>query len=135
MLEAVLPWAESRFGADTHREGRILAGASNGAAWALVAAQRSPRVFGGAIGFSVAGWSPQQLTERGRNVRLGRNVRCHLAAGTLEPFMVVTRAWVDALAAAGAAVTFRERVAGHDFCSWVEQLPGAIASVLDSTRT
>jgi S-formylglutathione hydrolase FrmB len=53
-----------------------------------------------------------------------------LAAGTLEPFRDTTVRWRDALNATGRhTVTHHERVNGHDWLFWAEELPSAIATI------
>jgi enterochelin esterase-like enzyme len=117
----VIPWAAGRFGV---REGPwVAAGFSNGAAWAIGAAQRRPDVFDAVAAFS-AGVVPRQLSRQARTAR----VRHYLAAGTLEAgFRKMTREWAERLQRAGLSCHHHEWVGGHDSYWWDQQLPGALA--------
>jgi enterochelin esterase-like enzyme len=120
----VIPWAASRFGV---AEGPwVASGFSNGAVWAIAAAQRRPDVFAAVAAFS-AGMAPRQIRREARAAR----VRHYLAAGTLEPgFRRATREWADRLQRAGLPCRHRDWVGGHDQFWWNQQLPAALAFVL-----
>jgi enterochelin esterase-like enzyme len=125
----VIPWAASRFGA---RElPWVAAGYSNGAAWAIGAAQRRPDVFTAVAAFS-AGVVPRQIAGPARTAR----VRHYLAAGTLEAgFSGSTRRWAGRLRRAGLPCHHQEWVGGHDAYWWEQQLPGALAWLLDDSAS
>ena len=85
----VIPWAAAEF--PVAAGPWISAGFSNGAAWAIGAAQRRPDVFGGVAAFS-AGIVPRRVAGP------SRGVRHFLAAGTLEEgFRRATREWAERL--------------------------------------
>jgi enterochelin esterase-like enzyme len=119
---SVIPWAVGRFGA---ADGPwTAAGFSNGAAWAIAAAQRRPDVFGTVAAFS-AGVVPGRLASG------AAGVRHYLAAGRLEPgFRRATRQWADRLRRAGRPVEYAEWAGGHDPFWWDQQLPVALAWLL-----
>jgi enterochelin esterase-like enzyme len=124
VTDEVIPWAAGRFGV---AEGPwVASGFSNGAVWAVAAAQRRPDVFAAVAAFSV-GVAPRQIRREARAAR----VRHYLAAGTLEPgFRRATREWAERLQRAGLPCQHREWVGGHDQLWWNQQLPAALAYVL-----
>jgi enterochelin esterase-like enzyme len=120
----VIPWAASSF--PVTGGPWISAGFSNGAAWAIGAAQRRPDVFGGVVGFS-AGMVPKRVAGT------SRGVRHYLAAGTLEVgFRQSTREWATRLRRAGVPCSHREWAGGHDPFWWRRTLPEALAWLLAS---
>lgn len=120
--EDVVRFAEARFGASTRPKDRILAGSSNGAAWALSTAARAPDAFPNVISLA-NGWSPAL---RGAEPAWGR-MRVFAEAGTLEPHASKLAAEiVDGVTAAGGAARLYRPVSGHTSAVWLEALPGAI---------
>jgi enterochelin esterase-like enzyme len=125
----VIPWAGGEFpvltaGPAGERGPWISAGFSNGAAWAIAAAQRRPEVFGGVAALS-AGIVPSRVAGP------SRVVRHYLAAGTLEPgFRRATREWAERLGRAGVPYHHREWAGGHDPFWWQHCLPEALAWLL-----
>jgi enterochelin esterase-like enzyme len=118
----VIPWAVARFPVSDGPW--IAAGCSNGAAWAIGAAQRRPDVFGG-----VAAFSPGIVPKRVAGP--SRTVRHYLAAGTLEEgFRRSTREWAERLRRAGVPCTHHEWAGGHDPFWWQHSLPDALAWLL-----
>jgi enterochelin esterase-like enzyme len=115
-----IPWAAGRFG--VREDSWVAGGVSNGAAWAIAAAQRRPDVFNAVAAFS-AGVVPRQLSSQARTAR----VRHYLAAGTLEAgFRQATRQWAERLQRAGLGYRHHEWVGGHDSYWWEQQLPEAL---------
>lgn len=123
VTEEVIPWAVASLPVDP--SGRWLAGGfSNGAAWAIAAAQRRPEVFGGVAAFS-AGVVPRRVAGA------SRDVRHYLAAGTLEEgFRQSTLAWATRLHRAGVPCSHHEWPGGHDSFWWERTLPDALAWLL-----
>ena len=123
VTDEVIPWAVAEFGLPARPW--TAAGYSNGAAWAIAAAQRRPDVFGAVAGLS-AGVVPTRVAAA------ARGVRHYLAAGTLEPgFRRSTGAWAARLGRAGVPCAHREWVGGHDPFWWGRTLPEALAWLLD----
>jgi enterochelin esterase-like enzyme len=120
----VLPWADERFGPVSGPW--VAAGFSNGAAWAIAAAQRRPDLIGAVAAFS-AGVVPRRISSAARSA----GVRHYLAAGTLEPgFRRSTRAWAERLDRAGLGCRHEEWTGGHDQVWWEQQLPVALGWLL-----
>jgi enterochelin esterase-like enzyme len=120
----VLPWAEERFGPVSGPW--IAAGFSNGAVWAIAAAQRRPDLIGAVAAFS-AGVAPRRISGAARSA----GVRHYLAAGTLEPgFRRSTREWAERLGRAGLPCRHEEWTGGHDQVWWEQQLPVALGWLL-----
>ena len=120
----VLPWADERFGPVDGPW--IAAGFSNGAVWAIAAAQRRPELIGAVAAFS-AGVVPKRISGAARSA----GVRHYLAAGTLEPgFRRSTREWAERLDRAGLACRHEEWIGGHDQVWWGQQLPIALGWLL-----
>jgi enterochelin esterase-like enzyme len=120
----VLPWADERFGPVAGPW--VAAGFSNGAAWAIAAAQRRPDLIGAVAALS-AGVVPRQIRSAARSA----GVRHYLAAGTLEPgFRRSTREWAERLNRAGLACRHEEWTGGHDQAWWEQQLPVALGWLL-----
>lgn len=122
-IDEVIPWAKGSLPADGGRRW-IAAGFSNGAAWAIGAAQRRPEVFGGVAAFS-AGVVPKRVAGG------SRDVRHYLAAGTLEEgFRTATLEWATRLRRAGVPCRHHEWAGGHDPFWWDRTLPDALAWLL-----
>ncbi|HJY72580.1 MAG TPA: alpha/beta hydrolase-fold protein, partial [Streptosporangiaceae bacterium] len=104
----------------------VAAGFSNGAAWAIGAAQRRPDLIGAVAAFS-AGVAPRRISGAARSA----GVRHYLAAGTLEPgFRRSTREWAERLGRAGLPCRHEEWTGGHDQVWWEQQLPVALGWLL-----
>jgi enterochelin esterase-like enzyme len=124
VTDEVIPWAQDRFGPVAAPW--ITAGFSNGAVWAIVAAQRRPDVIGAVAGLS-AGVVPRRISGPARSA----GVRHYLAAGTLEPgFRRSTREWAERLARAGLECRHEEWIGGHDQVWWQQQFPVALGWLL-----
>ena len=120
----VIPWAEERFGPVAAPW--VAAGFSNGAVWAIAAAQRRPDLIGAVAAFS-AGVVPQRISGTARSA----GVRHYLAAGSLEPgFRRSTRQWAERLSRAGLPCRHEEWTGGHDQVWWEQQLPVALGWLL-----
>jgi enterochelin esterase-like enzyme len=123
VIDEVIPWAAGEFPVAAGQRW-IAGGFSNGAAWAIGAAQRRPDVFGGVAGLS-AGKVPQRVAGA------SRDVRHYLAAGTLEEgFRTATLAWASRLRRAGVPCSHHEWAGGHDPYWWNRTLPDALAWLL-----
>jgi len=121
--DEVIPWAAERFGPVAPW---VAAGFSNGAVWAITAAQRRPDLIGAVAAFS-AGLVPQRISGAARSAR----VRHYLAAGTLEPgFRRSTRQWAERLEKAGLPYRHEEWIGGHDQVWWAQQFPVALGWLL-----
>ena len=104
----------------------VASGFSNGAGWAIAAAQRRPEVFGAVAAFS-AGVVPQRISREARSAK----IRHYLAAGTLEPgFRRATRQWAERLQRAGLPCRHDEWIGGHDHLWWEHQFPIALGWLL-----
>jgi enterochelin esterase-like enzyme len=120
----VIPWADERFGPVARPW--VAAGFSNGAVWAIAAAQRHPDLIGAVAALS-AGMVPQRISGAARSA----GIRHYLAAGTLEPgFRRSTRQWAERLAKAGLGCRHEEWIGGHDQLWWEQQLPVALGWLL-----
>jgi enterochelin esterase-like enzyme len=124
VTDEVIPWAGERFGPVDGSW--IASGYSNGACWAINAAQRRPDVFGAVAAFS-AGLVPHRITGAARAAA----VRHYLAAGTLERgFRRSTGDWAERLRRAGLPCRHEEWVGGHDNLWWERQFPIALGWLL-----
>lgn len=113
VTDELIPLIEGRYSVSTRREDRIVAGYSNGGAWALAAAQARPDFFGNVLAMS----SGSRAAAEGAR-RLG-GVRVYGGAGLFEPgYLRRTREAVETARRAGADVRFREMVAGHSPAMW-----------------
>ena len=124
VTDEVIPWARSSF--PVAAGPLVSAGFSNGAAWAIGAAQRRPDLFGGVAAFS-AGIVPKRVA------RASHGVRHYLAAGVLEGgFRRSTGEWAERLRRAGVPCSHHEWAGGHDPFWWERSLPEALAWLLAS---
>jgi enterochelin esterase-like enzyme len=125
----VMPWASQLFGPVDGPW--VAAGSSNGAAWAIGAAQRRPELIGAVAGLS-AGVVPHRISGAARAAR----VRHYLAAGMLEPgFRRATSSWAERLRRAGLPCRYSEWAGGHDRLWWEQQLPVALGWLLGENGT
>lgn len=124
VADEVIPWASERFGPV---EGSwVASGFSNGACWAVNAAQRRPDVFGAVAAFS-GGMLPKRISGAARAAGVGH----YLAAGTLERgFRRATGEWAERLRRAGLPCRHEEWVGGHDNLWWERQLPVGLGFLL-----
>jgi enterochelin esterase-like enzyme len=126
VTDEVIPWAVASLPVDPSGSSRrwLAGGFSNGAAWAIAAAQRRPEVFGGVAAFS-AGVVPRRVAGA------SRDVRHYLAAGTLEEgFRRSTLEWATRLRRSGVPCSHHEWPGGHDPFWWERTLPDALAWLL-----
>jgi enterochelin esterase-like enzyme len=121
-VHEVRAWAETTFGIAHEREQCAVFGFSNGAVFAAAAGIMYPQHFGHVLAFSM-GVSPPLpgLLSRPR-------ARFYFLAGTLEEgFHRNTRQFAQKLWRRRFTSLFRERVCGHDYLMWQEELPAALA--------
>ena len=119
LLSEVMPLAE-RLGASRVPSERILAGFSDGAAWALNTAMVNPDVFRGVIAMSF-GSRPDR---RARGSGYGS---IYLTAGVYEPdFHQSTVDAAEALEGSADAVRLDVGIAGHSQMLWRERFPHAV---------
>jgi enterochelin esterase-like enzyme len=124
VTDEVISWATDEL--DAAAGPWVAAGFSNGAAWAIAAAQRHPEIFAAVAAFSV-GVVPRRISGKAR----AAGVRHYLAAGTLEPgFRLATHQWAQRLQRAGLDCRHREWVGGHEQLWWCQQLPVALSWLL-----
>ncbi|MDP3802207.1 MAG: alpha/beta hydrolase-fold protein [Phenylobacterium sp.] len=119
LLDEVMPLAE-RMGASRDPSHRMLAGFSDGAAWALNTAMVHPERFRGVIAMSFGG----RPDPRARGSGYGA---VYLTAGVLEP--AFHDSTVDAatfLESAAEAVRLDIRLAGHSPMLWNDRFPDAV---------
>lgn len=129
--EEVPAWVETELGIVVPREGRIVAGASNGGAFAATVAALAPDRFGASIVLS-SGWMlVAELFAPLPEEAAGH--RAFFSAGLYEArFLEQTRSAHDAAAKAGYITTFDERVGGHDPLIWCEQLAAGLQWIRSS---
>lgn len=121
VLREVIPWAEANLPVSRRREDRAVFGYSNGGVFAAAMGLRHPDVFGHALAFSLG-------VEPGPVMIKRQAADFYLVAGTLEEgFIETTRDLALTLREGGIDAHFKNRVAGHDFLMWEEELPGAVA--------
>ena len=121
VVDEVLPWVRDELGVDVARW--IAAGFSNGAVWAIAAAQRRPEVFPQVVALS-PGVPPRRVSGRAQ----AAGVRHYLAAGLLEPgFLRAARGWAQRLRRTGLDVRLVEVHGGHDDLWWREHLVTGLA--------
>jgi enterochelin esterase-like enzyme len=121
VVDEVLPWARSDLAVDGQQW--TAAGFSNGAAWAIAAAQHRPDVFPRVVALS-PGIHPQRVDRRAR----AAGARHYLAAGLLEPaFLGAAQKWADRLRRAGLDVRLDQVHGGHDDLWWRQHLVTGLA--------
>lgn len=125
-VEEVGAWAERELGVSHRREHRAVVGCSNGADLAAALGVLDAGRFGAVIALSCAMTSAHR-TPPVAGAGAGAVARHWLAVGTLEPsFLAVTRDWAGALRGAGVERVLRERVAGHDYAMWEDEVAAAL---------
>ncbi|HZW14780.1 MAG TPA: alpha/beta hydrolase-fold protein [Brevundimonas sp.] len=119
LLDEVMPLAE-RLGASSDPSHRMLAGFSDGAAWALNTATVHPEHFRGVIAMSFGG----RPDPRAKGAGYGA---IYLTAGVLEPeFHDSTVDAASFLEGAAEAVRLDIRLAGHSPMLWNDRFPDAV---------
>lgn len=120
-LEEVIPLAESRYGASSRPEDRLLTGYSSGASWAVTTGVRHPEMFRKVAAFSL-GW-------RGATAGVDKPGRpaIYLSTGTVEPrFHTASRILVEQARKSGDELIFKEPVTGHSNIHWDPALADAL---------
>jgi enterochelin esterase-like enzyme len=120
-VEDVPRWVRSRFEVTLGVDRTAVFGYSAGAELALALGLRHPETYGTVIaGSPGGGYRPP--------VELAMPLpRVYLFAGTLEPFFLDNAMkWADALRAADAEVTMRERAASHGDDVWQKEFPSMV---------
>ncbi len=122
-VDELLPWAEATFGVADEPGRRAVFGCSDGGAHALATGLGHFERFGHVIAYSSG--MPPSGSERWPE---GKAPSIQLCAGVLEgQFHLSTYAWHAYLDMTGVAHHWTERVCGHEFIQWVEELPSAIS--------
>lgn len=124
--DEVVSVAEARFGASPDPRRRVVAGASNGAAWALQTAARDPKQFPNVISLA-NGWTPSLSTAPSSLSGL----RVFAEAGTFESHASQLAVQiVDRVNEAGGSALFYQPVSGHTSIVWAQALPLAVKYTL-----
>ena len=122
VVDEVMPFVEHAYGASGKREERMLAGSSDGAAWALSMGLKNPKLFGQVAALSL-GWPPaaDAIASDGRP-------RVFLAAGFLEPdFYHVTAQAAQRAQDSNVPIRFESFASGHVLVAWQTMLADALA--------
>jgi enterochelin esterase family protein len=138
----LVPWVKAKTGAAVPAARTVAAGSSYGGLASAYAAFRHPEVFGNVLSMSGSFWwkpetenEPEWLT---RQIAAGAltPVSSFLSAGLFEAgrdqpgILETTRHLRDVLTAKGAAVSYREYAAGHDYLSWRGVLADGLVTLL-----
>ncbi len=122
--EEVPAWVESELGLSVPCSDRIVAGTSNGGAFAAAVAALAPDRFGASIVMS-SGWlmAPDLFTPPPPDTVHA----AFFSAGVYEPrFLEQTRRAYESAGRAGYVVALDERIGGHDPLIWREQLAAGL---------
>lgn len=120
-LDEVIPLAESRYGASSRAEDRLLTGYSSGASWAVSTGVRHPEMFRKVAAFSL-GWKGAVAGAD----KPGRPA-LYLSAGTTEPlFYEATSMLAQRARSSGDELIFRTPVTGHTNIHWDPALADAL---------
>lgn len=123
VLNTVLPHVEREYQLKPDPQARAVGGFSNGGAWAISMAARSPGVFRGVIALSPSNVGAQAAPHPA--------ARVFTQGGTLEPsFLSAARRYAALTRQAGNPTRLVQRVGGHDFLMWAEAFPEAVAFAL-----
>ena len=121
VLNEVLPLVEQKYAPSTGPPDRLIAGFSDGAAWALSTGLKHKDVFGGIVALSF-GWKPAAA-----GIDASDRPRLFLASGLLEPdFDATTREAFRHAAGAPNPVTFDGYTSGHELPAWRSMLLDAL---------
>jgi len=122
-LDELLPQIERQFSVAGDREGRVLMGLSNGAAWSAYTAAEHPDRFRGAISLSAGLTRPEAMPA----AKPGLHQQFYVVRGSLEEgFADAQQYLVKSLTDMGAQVKAVERPAGHEPVYWSEELVPAL---------
>ena len=126
VIETVLPWAETEFGASTDRQQRVVAGMSSGGGFALNAGFRRPDVFGHAWPMSPG----SDGIDMPPPAPVGDAAAFRISAGYYEPvFLRSAKFSAENLSAAGYGVETHWYPAGHMQDQWELALPDNLEAV------
>ena len=121
VLNEVLPLVEQKYAPSTGPQDRLIAGFSDGAAWALSTGLKHKDVFGGIVALSF-GWKPAAS-----GIDAPDRSRLFLASGLLEPdFNATTREAFRHATGARNPVTFDGYTSGHELPAWRSMLLDAL---------
>ena len=121
VLDEVMPLVERKFGASSRPDERMIAGFSDGAAWALSMGLAHRDLFGTVAALSF-GW---QMAADG--IETKPRPRLFLAAGRLEPnFHMLTLAAARRAQATGGDVLFEDYTSAHSLFAWQNMFADAL---------
>lgn len=122
LLDEVLPYAETTWGATADPALRAVMGESDGAAWALALAARHPDTFHTAVALSFT-YGPPVLAA----LEQGRIRNAYLGAGLYEAFPLRrTRDASTELSGKADRLRLEVRAAGHSPAAWDDQFAEAL---------
>jgi enterochelin esterase-like enzyme len=122
VFDEAMPFVEARFGASSRPQERMLAGFSDGAAWALATGLRHRDRIGTIAALSL-GW-----IQAADGVASDDRPRLYLAAGMLEPdFYRVTAQAARRAQGSSAPLRYETFLSGHVLVAWQTMLVDALA--------
>lgn len=126
LVEEVLPWAETKYGASTEPKDRAIYGQLNGGIFAASMGLRNPNIFGNTIAFSLGVnplWFEPALLADGNKI----DTNFYFVAGEFERGSYEqTKELSEQLTEEGIKSVFKSRVAGDDYVMWQEEFPKAV---------
>lgn len=129
VLDEVLPLAEAKYGASSDPQDRMLAGFSDGAAWALSLGLGRGGTFGQVAVLSFGWPAAADGIERAPRPRL------FFAAGRLEPgFYKTTVLTARHAQATGGGVELEEYTSAHSLFAWTSMIVDALAWAFPAVR-
>lgn len=124
VVTQVLPYVERTYHLSTRPQDRVVAGFSNGGAWAISMAARHPQLFRGVLAMSPSNAGQQKAPDPA--------ARVFVEAGTLEvPFLTAARAYAAITRRAGNPTQLEVRVSGHDAALWRDVFPNGVTFTLN----
>jgi enterochelin esterase-like enzyme len=129
VTDELIPFVEREYPASPRREDRVTAGYSNGASWALAAAEQRPDLFGNVLAMSAT-----SHMAAAQGARLA-GTRVYAGAGLFEQsFHDITLSAVRTAGAAGARTVWRPIVSGHSRLMWDILFADGIAWLLPARQ-
>ncbi|MFY8093991.1 MAG: alpha/beta hydrolase [Niveispirillum sp.] len=125
LIGELIPYVENKYNIGLARNNRIIAGFSNGGAWAISTALENSGLFSSVISAS-AGWT--KSTFGGRKTS---DVKFFINYGNLESsFKIKSSAIADSLRNSGNIVYENERLGGHSMQMWKDAFIASLRETL-----
>lgn len=125
LIREIIPYVEKKYNIGLSRKNRMIAGFSNGGAWAISTALENSNLFSSAISAS-AGWTKSTSVETKAS-----DVKFFVNYGNLETgFKAKSIKIADSLRQSGNIVVQKEQLGGHSMQMWKDAFIASLSDII-----